>query len=209
MSVTRVALIDDHPRIHEAVAGILRTAEDISLVAQGGNGEEALAICASIHPDIILMDVVMPIMDGIEATRHIREHYPEIRVLVLSSIDDHESVRAMLLNGASGYILKGGLATELIPTLRSIRAGQGVFSPRVVRQLTQDDDLPRANTFNLTDRELAVLGLLAEGLTLNEISSRLKITASTVKFHLTNIQDKLGVTTRAEALVLAAKHNLI
>lgn len=202
----RVILIDDHRHIHQAVTTILSDIPVVELVAQGSNGEEAIELCEKHKPDVVLMDVVMPVMDGVSATKIILEKFPEIRILVLSSFQDHESVHEMLRNGASGYITKGSLASELISTIRATHDGHAVFSPGVAAQLI--NPIP-ARKFNLTDREIEVLGLVAEGLTNGQIAQELVISRSTVKFHISNIVDKMGVETRTEALVLAAKNNLV
>lgn len=205
----RVILVDDHRHIHQAVSLILEAVDDIELVGQGGNGQEALTLCEQLHPDLILMDVVMPIMDGVQATQRIHEQFPDIKTLVLSNFQDHESVHAMLKSGAAGYVTKSALTHELVDTIRTTYQGQVVFSPEVVAQLLSPDKPIAAPRFNLTDRELEVLVLMATGQTMSQIAQELFISQSTVKFHIANIQDKLGVDTRSEALIVAAKNNLV
>jgi NarL family two-component system response regulator LiaR len=153
------------------------------------------------------MDVVMPVMDGIQATRLLHERFPSVKVLVLSSFHDHESVHTMLRNGAVGYLTKSNLAEDLIETIQATFQGKMVFSPDIVEQLVSSPQA--AVDFKLTDRELEVLVLLAEGLTNKQSALKLSISVSTLKFHMKNIYEKLGVQTRSEALVLAAKNNLI
>jgi len=203
----RVVLVDDHIQMHKIVEATLRTTLDIKLVGQGANGEEGLALCGQHQPDIVLMDVVMPLMDGIEATKVLHERFPDIKILVMSSFHDHESVYAMLRNGAVGYLTKDTLAQDLAETIRATFQGKMVFSSEVGAQLVSSPQ-PAVN-FHLTDRELEVLVLLAEGLTNQQSAQRLSISQSTLKFHMNNIFQKLGVQTRSEALVLAAKNNLI
>ena len=203
----RVVLADDHAQMHRAVQVILGSTPDIKLVGQGANGEEAIALCEQYQPDIVLMDVVMPVMDGIEATQVISERFPEIKILVLSSFQDHESVYAMLKNGAVGYQTKSSLADDLAETIRAICQGKMVFSSEVGAQLVSPPQ--PAVDYGLTDRELEVLVLLGEGLTNQQSAQKLSISQSTLKYHMTNIYRKLGVQTRSEALVLAAKNNLI
>lgn len=203
----RVVLVDDHLHIHRAVQKILRTTKDISLVGQGANGQEGVSLCEQFQPDVVLMDVVMPIMDGIEATRKLHKNEPKIKILVLSSFQDHESVYTMLRNGAVGYITKSSLAEDLAETIRTIHQGKMVFSSEVGEHLMAPPQL--AGEYNLTDREMEVLVLMAEGLTNKESAYRLSISQSTLKYHMNNIYRKLGVQTRSEALVLAAKSNLI
>ena len=203
----RVVLVDDHHQMHQIVRATLGATTDIKLVGQGANGQEGIALCEQHQPDIVLMDVVMPVMDGIEATRVLHERLPAIKVLVLSSFQDHESVYAMLRNGAAGYLIKSSLAQDLAETIRSAVHGKMVFSSEVGAQLVSPPQ--PAVDFHLTDRELEVLVMLAEGLTNQQSAHKLSISQSTLKFHMTNIFQKLGVQTRSEALVLAAKNNLI
>jgi len=203
----RVVLVDDHLQMHRIVHATLGATSDIKLVGQAANGQEGIALCEQYQPDIVLMDVVMPLMDGIEATKVLHERFPSIKILVLSSFQDHESVYAMLRNGAVGYLIKGSLAQDLAETIRSTVHGRMVFSSEIGAQLVSSPQ-PAIN-FYLTDRELEVLVLLAEGLTNQQSAQKLSISQSTLKFHMTNIYEKLGVQTRSEALVLAAKNNLI
>lgn len=205
----RVVLIDDHRQLHEIVAALLRNVPDMALVGQGANGNDALNLCRELTPDVVLMDVLMPGMNGIEATRLIHERFPQIKVLVLSSYQDHESVYSMLRNGAVGYLIKGSLSQDLVHTIRTTHQGQAVFSPEVAARLINPPSTNSVERFRLTDRELEVLVLMAEGLTVNQMAQKLFISQSTVKFHTTNILDKLGVQTRSEALIFAAKHNLV
>jgi len=203
----RVVLVDDHHQMHQIVRATLGATTDIKLVGQGANGQEGIALCEQHQPDIVLMDVVMPVMDGIEATKVLHERLPAIKILVLSSFHDHESVYAMLRNGAVGYLTKDSLAQDLAETIRTTFQGKMVFSSEVGAQLLSAPQ--PAMDFHLTDRELEVLVLLAEGLTNQQSAQKLSISQSTLKFHMTNIFQKLGVQTRSEALVLAAKNNLI
>lgn len=203
----RVVLIDDHIQMHRVVQITLGATPDIKLVGQGANGQEGIALCEQYKPDIVLMDVVMPIMDGIEATQVLHERQPEIKILVLSSFQDHESVYTMLRNGAVGYITKDSIADDLADTIRAIYQGKMVFSSEIGSHLVSPPQ--PAMDFNLTDRELEVLRRMAEGLTNQQTALKLSISQSTLKFHMQNIYQKLGVQTRSEALVLAAKNNLI
>ena len=203
----RVVLADDHSQIHSIVQTILNRTSDIKLVGQAANGQEGIVLCEQYQPDIVLMDVVMPVMDGIEATKVLQARFPDIKVLVLSSFQDHESVYAMLRNGAVGYLTKSTLSEDLVATIQATFQGNMVFSSEVGAQLVSP---PQPSTkFNLTDRELEVLVLLADGLTNQQSAQKLSISTSTLKYHMTNIYQKLGVQTRSEALVLAAKNNLI
>jgi DNA-binding NarL/FixJ family response regulator len=208
LPIIRLVLADDQIRIHEAVTLALRDADDIRLVGQAATGEQAIALCSQLLPDLVMMDVLMPGLGGVEATRQIHQRHPHIKILVMSALQDDETVRAMLANGAVGYILKDALAQDLPATLRAAYAGSMIFSQPITQSL-----LNQANTtsqdFRLTEREMEVLRLMAEGLNNNEIAARLFISMSTVKFHITNILGKMGVQTRPEAIVLAAKNNLV
>lgn len=206
-NLIRVVLVDDHRQMHSIVRTTLQATPDIRLVGQGANGAEGIELCEQYRPDIVLMDVVMPIMDGIEATKRLHALMPEMKILVMSSFQDHESVHAMLRNGAVGYITKSSLAEDLADTIRATFQGKMVFSSEVGAHLMTPPQ-PAVN-FNLTDRELEVLLLMAEGLTNQQSALKLSISQSTLKFHMNNIYQKLGVQTRSEALVLAAKNNLI
>jgi two-component system, NarL family, response regulator LiaR len=210
MNVTnsiRVILVDDHLQIHRVVQVILGATHDIKLVGQAANGQEGITLCEQYQPDIVLMDVVMPVLDGIEATKVLHERLPAMKILVLSSFQDHESVYAMLRSGAVGYLTKASLAEDLAETIRATFQGKMVFSSEIGAHLVSPPQ-PTVN-FHLTDRELEVLVLLAEGLTNQQTALNLSISQSTLKFHMNNIFEKLGVQTRSEALVLAAKNNLI
>ena len=203
----RVVLVDDHAQMHSIVSTTLSATSDIKLVGQGANGQEGIDLCEQHQPDIVLMDVVMPVMDGIEATKLLHERLPDMKILVISSFQDHESVYAMLRNGAVGYVIKSSLAEDLAETIRATFQGKMVFSSVVGAQLVSPPQ--PTSDFQLTDRELEVLVLMAEGLTNRQSALRLSISQSTLKFHMTNIYQKLGVQTRSEALLLAAKNNLI
>ncbi len=200
-------MVDDHYQMHRVVQTILSAVPDIKLVGQGANGQEGIDLCEQYQPDIVLMDVVMPVMDGIEATKEIHARFPGIKILVLSSFQDHESVYTMLSNGAVGYITKSSLADDLAETIRTTYQGKMVFSSEIGAQLLSPPQPEK--DYQLTDREMEVLILLAEGLTNQQTAQKLSISQSTLKFHMNNIYEKLGVHTRSEALVLAAKDNLI
>lgn len=209
-STIRVILIDDHPWIHEMVTTALQEVSDIVLVGQGHNGAEAVRLFEYYTPDIVLMDIVMPEMDGIEATAHLLEKFPHAKVLALSSFQDERSIYGMLKNGAVGYLLKTDLSDELATTIRTIQGGNTVLSPQVTQIIMETSTTKSDNVqFGLTDRELEVLQLLAEGLTNGQVAEKLHISTPTVRFHLNNIVEKMGVATRTEALVIAAKNNLV
>lgn len=209
----RLIMIDDHRRVHQALAAKIDFMEDIDVLAHGSNGIEAIDLCAQHQPDVMLMDVLMPGMDGIEATRQIHARFPNVKILALSSFDDQDTVRQMLANGAAGYLLKNSSMDELEQTIRTVVAGQTVLSPALIDGLlhppASPSNEPVPSPIQISRREQEVLQLFATGLTNAEIAEQLFISVSTVKFHITNILDKLGATTRAEALVIAVKSNLL
>lgn len=207
----RIILADDHRRVHQAISEMIGFFDDMALVAQASNGQEAVDLCNRYQPDVVLMDVVMPVMDGVEATRIILEQNPDIKILALSSFKGHDTVRDMLESGAIGYVLKESSVDDLENTIRAIHKGQGVLSPEAMQTLlgAEPDDVGDSAGGNLSRRELEVLKLLAEGQTNKEIAINLSISVSTVKFHINNVTEKLGVQTRAELLVMAAKKKLI
>ncbi|MBN2303983.1 MAG: response regulator transcription factor [Anaerolineae bacterium] len=209
-SPIRVILVDDHQNIHDAVTALLKTVDDITLVGEAFRGEDAIQMCRNIKPDVVLMDVLMPGMNGVETTQAILANCSNLRVLALSSFHEYDVIRQMLDSGAIGYLVKDALAADLIDTIRATHRGNTVLSPEVADALLSP--LPAAESsgnFGLTDREQQVLQLMANGLTNARIAETLCITAPTVRFHLTNILAKFGVETRSQALVLAAKHRLV
>jgi DNA-binding NarL/FixJ family response regulator len=206
----RVISVDDNRLVHEAVQTVVSTQRDIELVARAYSGEEAIRLADTHCPDVILMDVVMPGMGGPAATRIIQERHPSIQILVLSGYQDDENVHQMLQNGASAYILKHALLADLVNTVRAVLSGNTVLSAPITMKLLEGYSAHRSSAdFRLTSREIEVVRLMAEGLSLTEMARQLVISPSTVKFHISNILQKMNVTTRAEAIVLAAKSNLV
>jgi NarL family two-component system response regulator LiaR len=206
----RVLVVDDHRHIHEVITRVLERIPDITIVGQAANGVEAIKLCEESQPDLILMDVVMPRMDGIQATEIIRMRYPETKILVLSSFHDHQSVHQLLRSGAVGYITKDSLASDLVNIIRTAMQGKVVVSTDIIEKLVSPETDPQIlDRFDLTDRELEILVQMADGLTLQQIAVRLAISLSTVKYHSANIFEKLEAQNRSEALVIALKNNLI
>ena len=207
-SKIRVVLVDDHSTIHLEIGALLKSFDDLELVGQGRTGLEAVRLSDEYQPDIILMDMVMPVMNGIDATRLILERHPQIKIIAMSGFDDRDTVQAMLDAGAVGYILKTAHPEDLVNSLRAVYDGQSVLSREVMKTILSRPESP-ARDYGLTRRELEILRLMVEGKTNPEIASALTISASTVKFHTSNIFQKLGVESRAAAIVLAAKQNLV
>ncbi|MEL6148005.1 MAG: response regulator transcription factor [Chloroflexota bacterium] len=206
----RILIVDDHRIVHQALSEMIGFVDDFELVGQGSNGHEAVALCAEHAPHVVLMDVVMPGMDGIEATRQILAQHPEIKILALSSFQDDASVHAMLSNGAKGYVLKDASVDELESVIRTVYEGNTVISSDLMQSLLQSSEAPTpTQDFNLSPREHEILKLIAEGMSYGQIASKLTISMSTVKFHVSNMLDKLSVATRNEAIAIAARNGLI
>jgi len=206
----RILIVDDHRIVHQALSEMISFVDDFELVGQGSNGEEAVALCAEVNPHVVLMDVVMPVMDGVEATKKILEQQPNTRILALSSFQDDSSVHTMLRSGALGYVLKDTSVDELENIIRTVYEGKAVISSNLMQNIL--NAAPVAQTkkeFGLSPREHEVLKLIADGMSYSQIADKLKISMSTVKFHLGNVLTKLDVPTRNEAIALAAKHRLI
>jgi two-component system, NarL family, response regulator LiaR len=206
----RMILIDDHRQVHEAVALALAEVGDIEMVAQGSNGQDAIALCEEYRPDIVLLDVVMPVMGGLEAAKAIHQRFPDVKILVISSFQDDDSVRSMLTNGAVGYVLKGSLVLDLAETIRTIWRGKSVFSTEITQTLLNPSQTQhRTQRFSLTHRELEILKLMSNGKSNSEIAALLVISLATVKFHVSNILSKLNVNSRVEAVSIAVEQKLV
>ncbi len=208
-SCVRIVLVDDHFRVHRAIGALVDFLNDLELVGQGSNGEEAIQLCKEYNPDVVLMDVIMPGMDGIEATKHICQQFPHIKVVALSSFQDVESVRAMIKAGAVGYLLKNSSIDDLANTIRTVHAGNTVLSPEVTQVLLQLDEADPRQDYGLTPREMEVLAEMINGLNNNQIADVLEISLSTVKFHVSSILTKLDVVSRIEAVALAVEKKLV
>jgi NarL family two-component system response regulator LiaR len=208
-ALIRVMLVDDHAVVRSGLGAFLMAFDDLELVAEAGSGEEAVAMCNRLRPDVVLMDLKMPGMDGAAATRQIREHWPEIQVVALTSFKEEELVERALEAGAIGYLLKNVSADELAEAIRAARVGRPTLAPEAAQALIQSARKPPAPGHDLTERELEVLALMVEGMSNPEIAERLFVSRSTIKFHVSNVLSKLGVASRTEAVSLALKCDLI
>lgn len=205
----RVMVVDDHSLVRKGIRFSLEVFDDIELVAEADSGEQALRLCEELRPDIVLMDVVMPGMDGVKTTRLLRERNPEVQVIVLTSFEEGELVQGALRAGAIGYLLKNVAIDELAAAIRSARRGYSTVSPAALQALAEST-VPEPEPSNvLTERERQVLALLVQGLSNVEISNRLTISLSTARFHVSSILSKLGVSNRAEAAATAVKNHLV
>lgn len=205
----RVLLVDDHVVVRSGLGAVLMANDDLTLVGEAGNGEAAVHMCERLQPDVVLMDLMMPVMDGVTATKIIRERWLDINVIVLTSFKEKDLVEGALKAGAISYLLKTVSAEELTSAIRSAVVGQSRLSPEATQVLVQGIKEPKTTNYDLTDREKEILVLMVEGLPNSEIANRLVVSQSTVKFHVSNVLSKLGVTSRTEAVALALKHNLV
>jgi two-component system, NarL family, response regulator LiaR len=205
----RVLLVDDHTVVRGGLRFFLTGADDIEIVGEGGSGAEALDLVAQLAPDLVIMDVIMPGMDGIEATRALRQRFPEVRVLALTSFGDGELVQGALQAGAIGYLLKDTPGSELIEAVRTAISGAPVLSPDVTRALVSALNTPPAPGGDLSEREMAVLRLMVAGLSNEQIAERLYISRNTVRHHVHNILGKLDAANRTEAVAIAVQHRLL
>jgi two-component system, NarL family, response regulator LiaR len=205
----RVLIADDHGILRGGLRTCLRAFHDMEVVGEAVNGEEALQKAQELRPDVVLMDLRMPVMDGVEATRQIRACCPEIQVVALTSFVENELVSRALQAGAIGYLLKNVSPQELAEALRAAAQGRSTLSPEATQALVQSVTDTRLTIEPLTPREQQVLSLLVEGLTNLQIGQELGITESTTKSHVSTIIAKLGVSSRTEAVALALKHGLV
>ncbi|HMB21800.1 MAG: response regulator [Chloroflexota bacterium] len=205
----RVMLVDDHAMVRRGLAIFLKAFEDLQLVGEAENGEAAIQLCAEVLPDVILMDMVMPDMDGAAATRAIRRQFPQVQVIALTSFKEGNLVKNTLEAGAIGYLLKDVSADELAGAIRSAHAGRATLSSEAAQALVETANQAPAPGLDLTEREREVLALMVEGLNNTQIAGRLTVSPSTIKSHVSNILSKLGVVSRTEAVSLALRNRLV
>ena len=204
----RVMLVDDHPLVRRGLATMLMVFDDMQLAGESESGQAAIQLCAQVSPDVILMDMVMPGMDGVTATRAIRQQHPRVQVLALTSFKAAQLIKSVLAAGAIGYLLKDVSADDLVRAIRAAHAGRATLSPEAAQSLVETANQPPALGLDLTGREREVLALLIEGLNNTLIAGKLTVSPATVKSHVSNILSKLGVASRTEAVTLALRHNL-
>lgn len=203
----RVIIVDDHAVVRQGLRMFLGTDPDLEVVAEAADGTQALSMAAALLPDVVLMDLLMPVMNGIEATAALRSAHPDIEVIALTSVLEDRSVVAAIKAGAIGYLLKDTEADELCRAIKAAAAGQVQLSPEAAARLMREVQAPE-HPDALTDREQSVLRLLAEGHTNKQIALHLRIGESTVKTHVSNVLTKLGVQSRTQAALYAAQVGL-
>lgn len=205
----RVMLVDDHTMVRRGLTTFLKVFDELELVGEAANGEVALHLCARLQPDVVLMDMVMPVMDGATATQAIRQQFPHVQVLALTSFSEEDLIQRALQAGAIGYLFKDVSAEELAQAIRAAHAGQSTLSPVALQVLLRTAHQSPDPGADLTAREREVLVLMAQGLNNTEIAKVLVVSPSTIKSHVSNILSKLAVTSRTEAVALAIRQRLV
>ena len=205
----KVMIVDDHSLVRHGIKAVFEAYDEILLVAEAENGKEAIEMCGKYRPDIVLMDMVMPVLDGSEATEKIIKRWPDIKIIALTSFNDKDLIKKSLKAGAVSYILKNISADKLIKTIKDVYKGKLILSSQATRVLLSDLREKDNENIELTQREKEVLCLIVEGLSNKQIAKRLFLSNSTVQFHVSNILNKLGVSKRTEAAYLALKQKLV
>ncbi len=201
----RVITVDDHEILRGGIKFLLLAFDDIKLVGEARNGDEGVHLCKELQPDVVLMDLMMVGMNGVEATRAIRKKYPEIQVLILTSFLETKLVQQAMQVGAIGYLLKGVSIDELADAIRSAAIGQSILAGEVIQALLQPSQASSQPVYELSKRQGEVLALLALGLSNEAIAQRMKLSPSTIRHHVSQVLNKLGVTNRTEAATTAVR----
>lgn len=215
MQKIRVLVVDDHTIVRDGICALLALAGDMEVVGEATNGNEALKMVKELTPDVVLMDIAMPIMGGLEATRRISKEFPATKVLVLTQYDDKEYVFPVIESGASGFISKAAASSELVSGIRAVYRGDAFLSPSVAKLIVEDYQRTAAertkhDPYNeLTEREREILKLLAEGHSTTEIAEILVVTPKTVEGHKTNLMAKLGIHNRVDLVKYALRKGII
>ena len=209
----QILVVDDHPVVRDGLVAMLATQEDFSIAGEASNGHKAISLASELQPDVVLLDLEMPEMDGVQVLKRLREICPNVNVLVFTAFDTDERIVTAVQAGAKGYLLKGAPRNELFNAIRVVSQGGSLLQPVVASKLLQHMSDPKEPAQklldNLTEREQDVLNELAQGKTNKEIAGKLYITERTVKFHVSSILGKLGAGNRTEAVTIAAQLGLI
>ena len=205
----RVMIVDDHLLVRDGLKLLLSTFDDLEVVAMAEDGQQAVDLCPQVQPDVILMDVVMPNLDGPTATTRIRDSFPDVRVIALTSFIEEDLIQQAVGAGATGYLLKNVSAGQLADAIRDANQGRSTYDPAAVEVLVQSATQPPPLGQDLTDREREVLALMVQGKTNKEIAAALILSPLTVRAYVSNILSKLEATNRTEAVSLALQHNLL
>jgi two-component system, NarL family, response regulator LiaR len=205
----RVMLVDDHTMVRRGLATMLKVFDDLQLAGEAESGAAAIQLCGEVLPDVVLMDMAMPDMDGASATRAIRRQFPKIQIIALTSFKEGKVIKQALEAGAIGYLLKDVSADELVQAIRAAHAGRATLSPEAAQALVEAANQLPAPGLDLTEREREVLALMVEGLNNTQIAGRLTVSSSTIKSHVSNILSKLGAASRTEAVTLALRNQLV
>ncbi len=205
----KVMIVDDHPLVRHGIKTVFEAYDDIELVAEAENGKEALEICGKYDPDIVLMDMFMPILDGVEATTQLIKKFPDIKIIALTSFNDKDLIKKSLKAGAVSFLLKNISGAKLVKTIKDVYKGKFVLSPHATKVLLTELREKSVEKIKLTSREKEILALIVEGLSNKEIAKRLFLSNSTIQFHVSNVLSKLGVSKRTEAAYLALKQKLV
>ncbi|MGI5836787.1 MAG: response regulator [Chloroflexota bacterium] len=213
-TIIKVLLVDDHAILREGIRALLALSKDIEVVGEAGDGQQAIEQVQQLTPDVVLMDIAMPGLDGLEATRRIKERFKNVKVLILTQHENREYVFPILKAGADGYVLKKAAGTELISAIRAVNEGGAFLYPTVAKTVVEDYLRPDGTVTDrrhprLTDREIEVLKLVAEGKSNREIADLLCLSPKTVNGHRTNIMDKLDLHNRTELVKYAIRTGLI
>ncbi|GAC1304978.1 MAG: response regulator transcription factor [Ktedonobacteraceae bacterium] len=213
MPLLRILIADDHPLVRSGLRALLMTTEDLEVVGEAATGEEAVTLAATLHPDVIVMDLRMPGINGIEATRRVVQANPHIHILVVTLFEDDDSVFAALRAGARGYILKDANEVEVLRAIQAVSSGGAIFSASIAQRLIDFFSGPRPSVQSLpfpdlTDREREILTLIAQGRSNSEIAQTLVISMKTVRNYISSIFSKLQVADRSQAIIRAREAGL-
>jgi two-component system, NarL family, response regulator LiaR len=208
-NIIKVMVADDHPMVRHGIRTVFEAYDDIVLVAEAENGRQAIKMCEDYQPEIILMDMIMPVLDGVQATQYIINKWPDKKIIAMTSFNDNDLIKKSLKAGAVSYILKTISGAKLVKLIKDVNKGNFILTPQATKILLSELRGSPDGNFKLTNREKEILTLIVEGLSNKQIAKRLFLSSSTVQFHVSNILSKLGVSKRTEAAYLALKQNLV